>query len=222
MNGYFYIGRSTATSSVRFYCTDEGDKKNSHDTYQEDPWMKYRENLGPMFQLPSVLQACSTKQQQLTHVDHEGQARMVNVADKPWTVRRASAQATVWIGPEAFKLVSENQIKKGDVLKVAEIAGISGGKLTAQLIPLCHPIALHKLRLHLTLSSTDHSVLIESEAVTRGPTGVEMEALTAVSIASLTIIDMVKAVTKHAEIRSLHLVSKSGGTSGDFIRTKSS
>lgn len=157
----------------------------------------------------------------LTHVDSEGQARMVDVADKPWTVRRAIAEGTVWIGPEAFKLVAQNQLKKGDVLKVAEIAGISGGKLTSQLIPLCHPISLHKLGVRLFLRPEDHSVLIESVAVTRGPTGVEMEALTAVTIAGLTIIDMVKAVTREAEIRNVRVVMKSGGTRGDFNRTKS-
>lgn len=145
---------------------------------------------------------------------------MVNVSEKEWSLRRAVAQAQVWIGEEAFRLVTENQIKKGDVLKVAEIAGISGGKLTSQLIPLCHPIALHQLSLQLSLEPETHCVIIESEAVTRGPTGVEMEALTAVSVAGLTIIDMVKAVTKEAEIRSVHLVSKSGGTRGDFIRSK--
>lgn len=161
-----------------------------------------------------------TEKPVLTHVDSEGQARMVDVVDKPWTVRRAVAQATVWIGPEAYTLVAENQSKKGDVLKVAEIAGISGGKLTSQLIPLCHPIGLHKLRVRLSLDPENHSVVIESEAVTRGPTGVEMEALTAVTVAGLAVIDMVKAVTKEAEIRNVHLVSKSGGTRGDFKRIK--
>lgn len=159
-------------------------------------------------------------QVKLTHVDHHGQARMVDITEKPWTVRRATAQAIVWIGPEAFRLVDENLIKKGDVLKVAEIAGITGGKLTSQLIPLCHPISLHQLSVRLSLDSKNNCVIIESNAVTHGPTGVEMEALTAVAVASLTVIDMVKAVTKEAEIRNLNLVSKSGGTRGDFNRTK--
>ena len=146
---------------------------------------------------------------------------MVDVSEKSWSIRRAKAKGTVWIGPEAFALVEDNQIKKGDVLKIAEIAGISGGKLTSQLIPLCHPIQLHQLRLRLSLDSLNSCVIVEGEAVTRGPTGVEMEALTAVSVACLTIIDMVKAVTKEAEILNLHLVSKSGGTRGDYERTKS-
>lgn len=218
------IGSDITARSVRLYCTKKGDHQNNHDDYLQDPWTKYRESqasadllqMASFFQIP----ARENDQVQLTHVDHEGQARMVDVADKPWTVRRATAKAVVWIGSEAFHLVQENQIKKGDVLKVAEIAGISGGKLTSQLIPLCHPIALSKLRLNLSLDSTNYCVIVESEAVTRGPTGVEMEALTAVSVASLTIIDMVKAVTKEAEIRNLHLVSKSGGTRGDYERTK--
>ncbi len=212
-------GSFNAASSVRFYCTDRED----HDNYVEDPWTKYGDRHASLLQLSSLIQppvSGANEQLQLTHVDHQGQARMVDVGDKPWTVRRATAQATVWIGPEAFRLIAENQIIKGDVLKIAEIAGICGGKQTSQLIPLCHPIALHQLRLRLSLDSIHHCVIVESEAVTRGPTGVEMEALTAASVASLTIIDMVKAVTKEAEIRNLYLVSKSGGSRGDFKRTK--
>ena len=230
-------GGFIATSSVRFYCTIKGDHQNNHDNYLDDPWTKYRETNASLLQTSSLFQVPTpsvndpvhessetaipsvSEQIQLTHVDHQGQARMIDVSDKAWTVRRARAQATVWIGPEAFRLVAENQIKKGDVLKVAEIAGISGGKLTSQLIPLCHPIALHQLRVHLSLDSLTHCIKVETEAVTRGPTGVEMEALTAATVASLTIIDMVKAVTKEAEIRNLHLVSKSGGIRGDFKRT---
>lgn len=229
-------GSFTATSSIRLYCTDKGDHQSNHNDYLEDPWTKYRETHASLLQASSLFQASTPKsdqrqetdkhttsnaneQAELTHVDSHGQAKMVDITDKPWTVRRAAAKATVWIGCEAFRLVSENQIKKGDVLKVAEIAGISGGKFTSQLIPLCHPIALHQLSVHLSLDSKNHCVIIESNAVTRGPTGVEMEALTAVAVASLTVIDMVKAVTKEAEIRSLHLVSKSGGTRGDFKRT---
>ena len=212
-------GSFNAASSVRSYCTDRGD----HDDYVADPWTKYGERHASLLQLSSLLQTSvsdTNEQLQLTHVDQKGQARMVDVGDKPWTPRRAVARATVWIGPEAFRLVAENQIKKGDVLKIAEIAGISGGKMTSQLIPLCHPIALHQLIVNLSLDSVNHCVIVESEAVTRGPTGVEMEALTAASVASLTIIDMVKAVTKEAEIRHLYLVSKSGGTRGDYKRTK--
>ena len=156
----------------------------------------------------------------LTHVDSRGQARMVDVSEKSWSIRRARAKGIVWIGAEAFELVVDNQMKKGDVLRTAEIAGISGGKLTSQLIPLCHPISLHQLRLRLSLDFVNSCVVVESEAVTRGPTGVEMEALTAASVACLTLIDMVKAVTKEAEIRQLHLVSKTGGTRGDYERTK--
>ena len=209
------VGRKLATSSIRFYCT----KRDDHENYIGDPWTKYREDHPPSL-ISSLLPIQPPAQQQpvLTHVNQDGQARMVDVSEKEWTLRRAVAQAHVWIGEEAFRLVAENQIKKGDVLKVAEIAGISGGKLTSQLIPLCHPIALHQLSLRLSLEPKTHCIIIESEAVTRGPTGVEMEALTAVSVAGLTIIDMVKAVTKEAEIRNIHLFSKSGGTRGDFVR----
>lgn len=146
---------------------------------------------------------------------------MVDVSEKTWTLRRATARAEVWIGSEATRLVAENQIKKGDVLKVAELAGIMGGKMTSQLIPLCHPIALHQLQLRLILDPAANLVVIESEAVTRGPTGVEMEALTAVTVAALAVIDMVKSVTREAEIRNVHLVSKSGGTRGDYKRHNS-
>lgn len=201
--------RKAAAGSVRFYCTG----RRGDDSYTDDPWTKYGKDEGhPLipFSRPSA---------QLTHVDEEGHARMVDVSDKAWTLRRATASARVFIGPEAARLVAANQLAKGDVLKVAELAGISGGKLTSQLIPLCHPIALHRLRLRLELDEASHCVVIESEAVSRGPTGVEMEALTAAAVAGLTVIDMVKAVTREAEILSVHLVSKTGGTRGDYQRT---
>ncbi|KAI9556946.1 hypothetical protein GHT06_016740 [Daphnia sinensis] len=230
-------GRFIATSSIRPYCTDKGDHFSNRDDYLDDPWTTYRETHASLLQASSLFNASTRRsnlsqetheltipdandQLKLTHVDQHGQARMVDITEKPWTIRRATAQAIVWIGPEAFRLVGENLIKKGDVLKVAEIAGITGGKLTSQLIPLCHPISLHQLGVRISLDSENNCVIIESNAVTHGPTGVEMEALTAAAVASLTVIDMVKAVTKEAEIRNLHLVSKSGGTRGDFNRTK--
>ena len=210
---YTFLGnvKKVAAGSVRFYCTSRRDD-DGENSYADDPWTKYGKDqhhpVMPLFQ--------STKQ--LTHVDEDGHARMVDVSDKAWTLRRATARGRVYIGAEAARLVSDNQLSKGDVLKVAELAGISGGKLTSQLIPLCHPIALHRLRLKLELDEASHCVIIESEAVSRGPTGVEMEALTAVAVAGLTVIDMVKAVTREAEILSVQLVSKTGGTRGDYVR----
>ncbi|XP_057373524.1 uncharacterized protein LOC130694458 [Daphnia carinata] len=229
-------GSILAMGSIRPYCTDRGDHFSNHDDYLDDPWTTYRKTHASLLQASSFFNVSTRRtnlsqetrehptqnandQAKLTHVDLHGQARMVDITEKPWTIRRATAQAVVWIGPEAFRLVDENLINKGDVLKVAEIAGITGGKLTSQLIPLCHPISLHQLSVRLSLDSKNNSVIIESNAVTHGPTGVEMEALTAASVASLTIIDMVKAVTKEAEIRNLYLVSKSGGSRGDFKRT---
>lgn len=198
--------RQAAASSVRFYCTD----RSNHDSYANDPWTKYDQD----HPLPPIVSA-------LTHVDQAGNARMVDVSDKPWSLRKAAARAEVWIGPEAARLVAADQLKKGDVLKVSELAGISGGKLTSQLIPLCHPVGLHQLSVRLKLHEDACTVVIDTEAITRGPTGVEMEALTAATVAGLTVIDMVKSVTREAEIRFVHLVSKSGGTRGDYQRSNS-
>ena len=216
--------------SMCSYCTD-GKGGGEHENYANDPWMKCLDNSEHAVK-ESNLQLRNQHDQfyadisnkktldlvHLTHVDETGQARMVDVSTKEPTIRKAAARAIVWIGPDAFQLVADNQIIKGDVLKVAEIAGICASKLTWQLIPLCHPIAITKVQLNLTLDHDNHSVIIESHVTTVGPTGVEMEALTAVSVAALTVYDMVKAVTKEAEIRNVQLISKSGGVSGNFNR----
>ncbi|KAL3832857.1 hypothetical protein ACJIZ3_007593 [Penstemon smallii] len=156
----------------------------------------------------------------LTHVGSKGEAQMVDISSKEMTNRVAIASCKVILGQKVFDLVSANQIQKGDVLGVAKIAGILGAKQTSNLIPLCHNINLTNVRVDLTLNSSDLSVEIEGEASSTGKTGVEMEALTAVTIASLTVYDMCKAASKEIFITDVQLDSKSGGKSGDWSRKK--
>lgn len=153
----------------------------------------------------------------LSHVDAMGKATMVNVAMKNDTRRVAVASGRVHLGAHAFSLVAANSISKGDVLMVAKIAGIMGAKQTGDLIPLCHNLLLSGVDLSLSLNEGLHAVDIEAKVITVGPTGVEMEALTAVSIASLTIYDMCKAVSKDIKISDIQLASKTGGKS-DWCR----
>jgi cyclic pyranopterin phosphate synthase len=143
---------------------------------------------------------------------------MVDVSDKPATARRAVAEAFVSLGAETLSLVIDGGAAKGDVLGVAELAGVMGGKRTAELIPLCHPIALTDLVVSITPDRAAGGLRIRAEAATTGPTGVEMEALTAATVAALTVYDMVKGVERGVEIGSVRLVSKSGGRSGDWRR----
>jgi cyclic pyranopterin phosphate synthase len=143
---------------------------------------------------------------------------MVDVSDKPATARRAVAEAFVALGPETLSLVIDGGAAKGDVLGVAELAGVMGGKRTAELIPLCHPIALTDLVVSITPDRAAGGLRIRAEAATIGPTGVEMEALTAATVAALTVYDMVKGVERGVEIGAVRLVSKSGGRSGDWRR----
>ncbi|MEE2881608.1 MAG: cyclic pyranopterin monophosphate synthase MoaC [Chloroflexota bacterium] len=154
----------------------------------------------------------------LTHVDQQGSVEMVDVGWKPVSDREAIAQGCILMKPETINLISENLIKKGDVLTIAQIAGIMGGKRTAELIPLCHPLPLNKLDVELELDLANNRVMISALARTSGKTGVEMEALTAVSIAALTIYDMCKGVDRWMTIEDIGLVSKSGGLSGDIQR----
>ncbi len=146
---------------------------------------------------------------------------MVDVSDKPSTARRAVAEAFVAVAPETLSLIVDGGNEKGDVLGVAELAGVMGGKRTSELIPLCHPIPLTDLVVAVTPDRGAGGLRIRAEAATVAPTGVEMEALTAASIAALTVYDMVKAVDRGAEVRSIHLVSKSGGKSGEWHREAS-
>jgi cyclic pyranopterin phosphate synthase len=158
------------------------------------------------------------ERRRLTHVDRTGRPRMVDVSAKPATARRAVAEAFVALGPETLSLVIDGRNAKGDVLSAAELAGVMGGTKTAELIPLCHPLALTDLLVSVTPDRAAGGLRIRAEAATIGPTGVEMEALTAASVAALTAYDMVKGVERGVEIRSVHLVSKSGGQSGEWHR----
>ena len=157
------------------------------------------------------------RQPQLTHVDQSGKAQMVDVGDKPDTQREAVARGRVLMRPETLALIRDNAFDKGDVLGVARIAGIMGAKNTSQLIPLCHPLPLNKVAVEFDLNDADNAVNITSTARTTGKTGVEMEALTAVSVAALTIYDMCKAVDRTMRIEAIRLVRKTGGKSGDIF-----
>ncbi len=155
-------------------------------------------------------------EQGLTHLDERGAARMVDVTAKAVTVRTATAYGRVLVSAEVIALLRGDGVPKGDVLATARIAGIQGAKRTADLIPLCHPLALHAVSVDLQVA--DDCVEITATVRTADRTGVEMEALTAVSVAALTVIDMVKAVDKFAEIAGVQLLSKTGGKSGDWSR----
>ena len=152
----------------------------------------------------------------LTHFDAMGHALMVDVSAKPATARTAVAQALVRMSATTLALVTDGQAKKGDVLGIARIAGIMASKRTADLIPLCHPLALTSVTLDLVADAGLPGVRITAEVRTSGPTGVEMEALTAVSVAALTVYDMLKAVEKAMTIDGIRLLSKDGGASGRF------
>jgi len=155
----------------------------------------------------------------LTHLDSEGRARMVDVGDKPDSDRRAVARAVVLVTPETAAVLARGQAPKGDVLGVARIAGIQAAKRTAELIPLCHPLALSFVGVEGSIDVESGSVELVAEARTTGPTGVEMEALTAASVAALTVYDMVKGIERGARIAEVELLAKSGGRSGDWRRS---
>ena len=157
-----------------------------------------------------------TTEPRLTHIDQSGNASMVDVSAKPDTERIAVAIGSVEMQPETLRLVAENAFDKGDVLAVARIAGIMGAKQTSNLIPLCHPLPLSRIAVDFELDENVSAVRITAEAKTTGKTGVEMEALTAVSVAALTIYDMCKAVDRGMCIEGVRLTRKSGGQSGDF------
>jgi cyclic pyranopterin phosphate synthase len=154
----------------------------------------------------------------LTHLDGAGNARMVDVGDKPATERRALARAVVRVTPETAAQVKAGDAPKGDVLGVARIAGIQAAKKTSELIPLCHPLALSFVGVEGSIDVESGEIELLAEARTIGPTGVEMEALTAASVAALTVYDMVKGVQRGAEIVSVALQEKSGGRSGEWRR----
>ena len=153
-----------------------------------------------------------------THFNKEGRAQMVNVSEKSISQRTAVARGRVLVNASTFALIQSGGMKKGDVLTVAQIAGIMGAKRTPELIPMCHPILIDGVDLKLSLDDTRTSVEIEAIVSCNGRTGVEMEALTAVSAAALTVYDMCKAVQKDIVISEICLVSKTGGKQGDYIR----
>jgi cyclic pyranopterin phosphate synthase len=150
----------------------------------------------------------------LTHIDDSGRARMVDVSGKPATAREAVATGFVRMAPATLKLALSGQGKKGDVRAVAEIAGVMAAKRTSDLIPLCHPLALAKVEVRV--EAADGGLAVTARVKTTGPTGVEMEALTAVSVACLTLYDMLKAAEKGMVIEAVRLLEKSGGKSGDW------
>ncbi|MBR6353350.1 MAG: cyclic pyranopterin monophosphate synthase MoaC [Oscillospiraceae bacterium] len=156
--------------------------------------------------------------QDFTHFNEQGRAKMVDVGDKPVTTRTAVAAARVLVSRETFELIRSGGMKKGDVLTVAQVAGVMGAKRTPELIPMCHPILIDGIDLTLSLDEQRLSVEIRASVSCDGRTGVEMEALTAASTAALTVYDMCKAVQKDMVITDLRLVSKSGGVHGDYER----
>ncbi|MCI0528903.1 MAG: cyclic pyranopterin monophosphate synthase MoaC [Nitrospira sp.] len=152
----------------------------------------------------------------LTHFDEQGRARMVDVSDKAVTKREAVAQGVVYMKPETFRMIANQEIAKGNVLAVARIAGVMAAKKTGELIPLCHPLAITGIDIAFNPVEEESKIEILAAVRITDKTGVEMEALTAVSIAALTIYDMCKAIDRGMKISDIHLVSKSGGKSGTF------
>ena len=156
----------------------------------------------------------------LTHLDSGGQARMVDVGEKPVTAREAVAQGRVRMTRETFAKALARDSKKGSVRAAAEFAGIMAAKRTAELLPLCHQIALSSVKLEITSDEAASALVVTARAATRGQTGVEMEALTAVSVACLTIYDMLKASDRGMVIEGITLLEKHGGASGDYVRPR--
>jgi cyclic pyranopterin phosphate synthase len=159
---------------------------------------------------------------ELTHLDEKGRARMVDVTEKDDTLRQATARGFVHMSSEVFQRIVSGGIEKGDVLGVARLAGIMGAKRTAELIPLCHPLNITHVEIAFHPIEEKHCIEIEAQVTVRGKTGVEMEALTAVAIAALTIYDMCKAIDREMVISDIQLVEKQGGKSGHFVRKKNS
>jgi len=159
------------------------------------------------------------KENPLTHFDKNGHSRMVDVTPKPETIREAVAKGSVYAKPETIELIAKQGISKGDVLEVARLAGIMAAKKTPDLIPLCHPIPITSVTLELSIDIENSKVDIEARVQNIGRTGVEMEALTAVSVAGLTVYDMCKSVDREMIISDIMLIKKSGGKSGTFLRT---
>lgn len=158
----------------------------------------------------------------LTHFDDEGKARMVDVSEKPLTQREAVASGAVYMKPETLRLIKDRRISKGDVLGVARVAGIMAAKKTSGLIPMCHPLNITSVEVSFDIDEKNNKVDIKTTVKIVGQTGVEMEALTATSVAALTIYDMCKSADKEMVISDIMLIEKRGGKSGRFIRTQES
>jgi len=156
----------------------------------------------------------------LTHIDKQGRVKMVDVTEKPSTQREAIAIGSVHMKPATLKLIKDKKMPKGDVLCVARIAGISAAKKTCDLIPMCHPLNITAVNININPDSTKNKIDIEAEVKVTGQTGVEMEALTAVSVAALTIYDMCKAVDKEMVVSDIMLIEKRGGRSGIYKRKR--
>ena len=159
-----------------------------------------------------------TNEQALSHVNEQGQANMVDVSDKKVTQRSAYAEGVVKMSPRTFEMITQGQHAKGDVFAVARIAGIQGAKKCSDLIPLCHPLMLSKVQVDFEPLPAEYKIRIKSMCKLAGQTGVEMEALTAVSVAALTLYDMAKALDKSMTISNIALETKTGGKSGDYAR----
>ncbi|MEK4382299.1 cyclic pyranopterin monophosphate synthase MoaC [Aeribacillus sp. FSL K6-2848] len=155
-----------------------------------------------------------------SHLNEQGRARMVDISEKDTTVRTAHAVSSVLVAKEVYEKIRQGQIKKGDVLSVAQVAGIMAAKRTADIIPMCHPIALTAVDIHFQwqVDENRYQLVIHAFAKTKGSTGVEMEALTAASVCALTVYDMCKAIDKGMIIGQTYLVEKTGGKNGDFFR----
>jgi len=158
------------------------------------------------------------EEKELTHFNTEGRAHMVDVGSKEDTQRVAIAQGTVFMQTETLNMIKDKKIAKGDVLAVAQIAGIMAAKRTSGIIPMCHPLMLTSVDIHFTINEKENKIIIQSKVKTMGKTGVEMEALTAVAAAGLTIYDMCKAIDRGMVIESIYLLEKSGGKSGHFLK----
>ncbi|MEA1939077.1 MAG: cyclic pyranopterin monophosphate synthase MoaC [Candidatus Caldatribacteriota bacterium] len=156
------------------------------------------------------------KKQKLTHFNKEGRARMVDVGEKDDTLRIAIAEGEVIMQSSTLRMVKDREISKGDVLGVAQVAGIMAAKKTSEIIPMCHPLLLTSININFKIDEEKNRIIIQSQVKTIGKTGVEIEPLTAVSVAALTIYDMCKAVEKGMTIKNIHLVEKSGGQSGHY------
>jgi cyclic pyranopterin phosphate synthase len=156
------------------------------------------------------------KEKELTHFNREGRAHMVDVGSKEDTQRVAIAEGTIVMQPETLNMIKDKKVAKGDVLAVAQIAGIMAAKKTSGIIPMCHPLMLTSVDIHFAIDENENKIIIQSKVKTMGKTGVEIEALTAVAVAGLTIYDMCKAVDRGMTIQDIYLVEKSGGRSGHY------